>query len=488
MKSPRPALPDRRETALDRYIARPERAYKWQDAPELVQSQNETDLRLVSQTWQGKPWTHRLQIFVPEKLTSPDAALINVSFGSGSLPETFAGQALAEATGTTVVNLFNVPNQPLFNRSEDDLIAYTFAKYLETGDETWPLLLPMTKSVTQAMNALSEWSEKSAETKITRFIVSGASKRGWTTDLVAAVDDRVIGIVPIVYDNLNIPAQIPHQIEIWGKTSNLTNAYNDIGLFDQLQTEKGKKLLGFVDPYFYRDRLTMPKLFIHATNDGYWSHDSAQFYWPNLAGENRLFAVPNAPHTLGNNFAAVAGSAAAWGRLVLNGQSVPDVALQTDEKEGAYQFSARTDGKPARVRLVDRQFALARFSQGDVARGRNEEGGGRRLQRDLGQRSTVWRGQTRGGVRRNRDRRQTVAVAVIVADVGSGQRFSDLSCPLGGVSPGSWRQKFVVRALTSRTRYVWQMPLIRGLNSAQLLVPRTGRNCTQSAQRKEPEA
>ncbi len=347
----KPDMPARTETALDRYIARPEKAYKWADAPELVQSANETDLRLTSQTWQGKPWTHRVQIFTPQKLEFPDAALINVSYGSGSFAETFAGQALADATGTTVVNLFDVPNQPLFDKTEDDLIAYTFAKYLETGDETWPLLLPMTKSVTQAMNALQEWSAKDGKTKITRFIVSGSSKRGWTTDLVAAADPRVVGIVPIVYDNLNIPAQIPHQIKIWGKTSDLTNAYNDIGLFDKIQSPEGQKLLQSVDPYSYRGRLTMPKLFVHATNDGYWSLDSAQFYWPNLPGDNRLFEVPNVPHTLGNSVAAVAGSAAAWGRLILGGQTVPDVGLQVDEKDDQTTFSARTDGKPTKVSL-----------------------------------------------------------------------------------------------------------------------------------------
>ena len=346
-----PDLPARTETALDRYIARPETAYRWSEAPELVESQNETDLRLTSQTWQGKPWTHRLQIFVPQKLEQPDAALINVSYGSGSLPETFAGQALADAIGATVVNVFNVPNQPLYDKSEDDLIAYTFAKYLETGDETWPLLLPMTKSVTQAMNALEEWSEKNADTKITRFVVSGSSKRGWTTDLVAAVDPRVVGIVPIVYDNLNIAEQIPHQLKIWGKTSEMTTAYNDIGLFDKIQTPAGQKLLQIVDPYFYRGRLTMPKLFVHATNDGYWSLDSAQFYWPNLTGDNRLFEVPNVPHTLGQSIPAIASSAAAWSKRILSGQSVPDVALQVDEKEGAHAFSARTDAQNAKVRL-----------------------------------------------------------------------------------------------------------------------------------------
>ena len=346
-----PTAPARVETALDRYIARPESAYKWAGAPELVQSANETDLTLTSQVWQGNKWTHRLQIFVPQKMLHADACLINVSFGSGSFAETFAGQALADATGNTVVNLFNVPNQPLYDRTEDDLIAYTFAKYLETGDETWPLLLPMTKSVTQAMNALQQWSAKDGHTKLTRFIISGASKRGWTTDLVAAVDPRVVGIVPIVYDNLNIPAQIQHQIQNWGKTSDLTSAYNDIGLFQQMQTEAGKKLLGIVDPYSYKNRLTMPKLLVHATNDGYWSLDSQRFYWSEIPGENRLFEVPNVPHTLGNSFAAVAGSAAAWGKLVLSGKPVPNVKLEVQEKNGARQFTATTDGAPTVVRL-----------------------------------------------------------------------------------------------------------------------------------------
>ena len=351
MPATQTVAPTKTETALDRYIARPETAYKWADAPELVQSANETDLRLTSQNWQGHTWTHRVQIFVPQKMTQPDACLINVSFGSGSFAETFAGQALADATGNTVVNLFNVPNQPLYDRTEDDLIAYTFAKYLETGDETWPLLLPMTKSVTQAMNALQQWSNQNGRAKLTRFIISGASKRGWTTDLVAAVDPRVVGIVPIVYDNLNIPAQVRNQIQNWGKTSDLTEAYNSIGLFSKMQTPEGKKLLEIVDPYTYRARLTMPKLFVHATNDGYWSLDSQKFYWNELPGENRLFEVPNVPHTLGNSFAAVAGSAAAWGKLVLAGKEVPKVKLEVMETNGKREFVATTDGAPSVVRL-----------------------------------------------------------------------------------------------------------------------------------------
>lgn len=33
-----------------------------------------------------------------------------------------------------------------------------------------------------------------------KFIVSGNSKRGWTTLLITANDDRVVAALPIVYD------------------------------------------------------------------------------------------------------------------------------------------------------------------------------------------------------------------------------------------------------------------------------------------------
>ena len=54
-----------------------------------------------------------------------------------------------------------VPNQPIVfmddptrkPRSEDDFIAYTWDKFLRTGDEKWPARLPMTKSAVRAMDA-----------------------------------------------------------------------------------------------------------------------------------------------------------------------------------------------------------------------------------------------------------------------------------------------------------------------------------------------
>ena len=348
--APAPIQEVKRDTPLDKYLARPEAAYRWTKGADGEFAGGDANLRLVSQTWQGKPWTHRLEIHKPDTVRHGDAAILNISFGSGSLPESFIGKQLANATGAYVVNVFNAPNQPLYDRYEDDLIAYTLGKYLETGDETWPLLFPMTKSVTKSMDALQDWSEQNGG-KISRFIVSGASKRGWTTDLVAATDTRVVGAIPIVYNNLNLAAQIAHQKEVWTTTSSMMAPYAEVGLFDQTTTESGKKLMEMIDPWSYRARLTMPKLLINATNDAYWPHDASTLYLKDLPGQTDMFLVPNAPHILGADITAAIGSAAAWSRLVLDGKPAPKLTLKSEEGEKGHTFVLSTDGAPRVARL-----------------------------------------------------------------------------------------------------------------------------------------
>jgi len=65
--------------------------------------------------------------------------------------------------------------------------------------------LPMTKSAVRAMDTVTAFLGSSREvTSGGRFVVAGGSKRGWTTWTTAAVDKRVVGIIPIVIDVLNI--------------------------------------------------------------------------------------------------------------------------------------------------------------------------------------------------------------------------------------------------------------------------------------------
>jgi PhoPQ-activated pathogenicity-related protein len=343
------------ETPIDRYLRRDEPLYKWEPSPQgkYESIEGETNLTMVSQSWQNKPWTHRMQIFAPKTLRFPDAALINLQFGNGSFLDSLLARSLADATGATVITLFNVPNQPLYGKYEDDLVAYSFAQFIKNGNETWPLLFPMTKSVIKAMDATQDWSKGDGKTEIKRFIITGASKRGWATYFAGASGDpRIVGIIPVVYNNLNIVEQIKNQNKIWGGSSPMAAPYAEIGLFDLALKDEGKEVVAAIDPYSMRERLTVPKLIVNASNDEFWAHNSSKFYFDQLPGAKRIFTIPNAPHVLGPSATTAAGSAAAWSRLILSGQKVPNVSLKVEQTGNDWNFEATPlDAAPTIVRL-----------------------------------------------------------------------------------------------------------------------------------------
>ena len=66
-------------------------------------------------------------------------------------------------------------------------------------------------------------------------------------------------------------------------------------------TPQYRKLMQIVEPYEYRDRLTMPKYIVNASGDQYFLPDSSRFYFDELKGEKYLRYVPNADHSLRNS-------------------------------------------------------------------------------------------------------------------------------------------------------------------------------------------
>ncbi|HCO84802.1 MAG TPA: PhoPQ-activated pathogenicity-like protein PqaA type, partial [Arenibacter sp.] len=120
---------------------------------------------------------------------------------------------VAEKNKAIVAIVRQVPNQPLYDGlTEDELISFTLHNYKNDKDLTWPLLFPMVKSAVRAMDAVQEFSSKNLEKEVTRFTVTGASKRGWTTWLTGANDKRVETIAPMVIDVLNMPVSLDYQI------------------------------------------------------------------------------------------------------------------------------------------------------------------------------------------------------------------------------------------------------------------------------------
>ncbi|NLV43973.1 MAG: hypothetical protein GXY07_05695 [Candidatus Hydrogenedentes bacterium] len=322
-------------TALDDYIAQEDPSYGWTiDSTSAFGSGGMVyNLDLTSQTWRSgadvnrSVWQHRLNIAVPQYRPS-DLVLLIVEGGSNtSTPLDITEYAyISSMLGCTVALLQTVPNQPLrfYNPAttslyEDNAIGHTYDKYLNAfvegephPDPTWPLLLPMVKSAVRAMDAIQECLAQESSMNITRFIVGGASKRGWTTWLTAAVDDRVVGIIPIVIDILNMDRQMAHHKNAYATypaTSSTYYMYNGYStairpyterqVFDRLETPAGESLRDIVDPYYYRDRLTMPKLIINSTGDQFFLPDGIKFYFNQLPGKNYVYYLPNTDHSLG---------------------------------------------------------------------------------------------------------------------------------------------------------------------------------------------
>lgn len=338
---------------LAAYIQKPEPVYKWEKRGETKMDGGTVyNLHLVSQTWQDTVWEHRLQIFRPDKLAySHFCTLLNTG-GNGSAEETRIGLTIAKATGGVFAILYGIPKQPLYGgKTEDALIVYTWQKFLETGDESWPLHFPMAKAVLKAMDAVQEFAKSENQPAITDFLITGASKRGWTTWLAAATQDkRIKAIAPMVIDTLNVTAQIPHQLAAYGKPSEEVGDYTSAGMIEALQTEKGKRLLQLADPYSYRDILTLPKLIILGTNDRYWSQDSLNLYWDGLKGPKWVTYTPNSGHGLEDRLHVFA-TLSAFSTSIASKTPWPQMKWDYRESSSGLDLSVTSDIAPKSGRL-----------------------------------------------------------------------------------------------------------------------------------------
>ena len=353
------AVPSRSaETALDRYVAAPDPNFAWKVLRPLpAEGVTATLLQMTSQRWlteqevERPVWTHWLTVVRPHEIKS-DIALLFITGGSlerdpPARPPAWLVDA-ARDTGTVTAELRLVPNQPVVfkddptrsPRTEDDFIAYTWDKYLRTGDEKWPARLPMTKSAVRAMDAVTAFAatEQGGAKPVRRFVVSGASKRGWTTWTTAAVDRRVIAIAPAVIDLLNVEPSFVHHWRAYGAWSDAVKDYEQQGIMNWMGTPQFRALMRIEEPYEYRDRLTLPKFILNASGDQFFLPDSSQFYFDDLRGEKHLRYVPNAAHSMEKTDALE--SVQAFYSAIVTGAPRPDVTW-TFERDGSIKVVSK---------------------------------------------------------------------------------------------------------------------------------------------------
>ena len=274
-------------------------------------------IKMVSGTWLTErevnhtEWWHWITIVVPNNVVETEALLMIGGGSSKDQEPRKASEILINAalgTNSIIAEISNIPFQPLNyandtkdDRYEDDLIAYGWKKFLEHGakdeDVSWLARLPMTRAVVKGMDVIQKVT---SDFKITidKFVVAGASKRGWTTWTTAVVDNRVIAIIPIVIDLLNVIPSFDHHWRCYGEWSPAIDDYVNEGITEWMGSKEYDRLLELVEPYSFIDQLQIPKFLINATGDEFFVTDSWRFYWESLIGNKYLQYVPNGNHGL----------------------------------------------------------------------------------------------------------------------------------------------------------------------------------------------
>lgn len=341
------------ENALKSYLANGDMNYTWELKDSAnIGSAKAYQVLLTSQKWRGIMWRHQLTIMVPANVQY-DGALLFITGGSNKDEQPSWSKedklwpilnAIASKNKAVVALIKQVPNQPLYDgKTEDELITYTLNEFRKDKDYSWPLLFPMVKSAVRGMDAVQEFVAQKTKHPITNFVIAGASKRGWTTWLSSAIDDkRVKAIGPMVIDMLNMPKTLSYQFETYGEYSDQIEDYVKIGIPQSTSSPDGKAITAMIDPYSYKEKLTVPKMIFVGTNDPYWTADAIKHYFDQLPGKNLIHYVPNAGHDLAGGKQALEGLSAFFG-LTLQNKEYPVSTWAVNKTAEGFELSVQAN-------------------------------------------------------------------------------------------------------------------------------------------------
>ncbi|MBN3265242.1 PhoPQ-activated pathogenicity-related family protein [Pectobacterium brasiliense] len=279
--------------------------------------------KMTSQSWSPndmvtpEKWLHDVDIYIPESPKTQRALVVvnnGVNHDNGSQksrgPTDFSEEVLttiARTTHTIVISVSNIPNQYLTYQhddkplKEDDSVARSWVLFMDDPEQRklMSLHIPMSTSVSQAMRMakkeLTQWD-------INGFIVTGASKRGWTTWLTAISDPDVEAIVPFVIDLLDTDVALENMYRSYGGNWPVAfYPYYEKGIDKRVKTPNFSKLLEIEDPLryinsIYQQRLAIPKYIVNASGDDFYVPDNTKFYYGKLPGDKSLRIVPNTDH------------------------------------------------------------------------------------------------------------------------------------------------------------------------------------------------
>jgi len=321
-----PGTPHRRTAApgpLYDYVHTDDGQFSWTEYDSTVQTGyttyylNMTSQRWYDETFTNRPiWWHYVAVHVPDVVRYPDSGFLFVGGNNNNNPPPDFGNnhlrrmgEFAAATGIVAAVLFQVPNQPTifendgFPRTEDDLIAWTWKRFYDeqhVGIHNPQVLarMPMCKASVKAMDAVQQIVKQKRDVDIEQFMIAGESKRGWTVWLTAAIDERVIAVAPVVLSCLNMVENFHHYYRAFGGWPWVMIDYWRFGIMGLLDTPEMIEMQKIIDPYYYIDYLTMPKMMISGASDEFFSLDDYDYFYRDLVGEKYLWFLENSGHNV----------------------------------------------------------------------------------------------------------------------------------------------------------------------------------------------
>jgi len=381
-------------TELDDYVHLDDGEWKWEViGEERYGGVTVYLLNMTSQRWMAhdpdfssRPvWWHFMGIAVPDEVTQPETGSLFIGSGNnneeappgrGSYWNVVAA-SVANDTGMISGYILQCPNQPVLfrddpkqsSRSEDNFIAYTWRWAYDNytggaGDDT-PFevvaRMPMTKAAKRGLDTIAAFAAENVpgSDNIDKFMVMGASKRGWTTWSLAAVDQRVIAIAPLVYSLLKMEETVMQHFQTMGGAWSFAfGPYFNEDLTYHLTEEIASTILyAYEDPYRYRTRLSMiPKLLVVASGDEFFFCSDSHSWWDDIASMGPMYMMmnPNAEHVLFPHWLRIYRTIVAFGLKVLNGDEMPNVRSERgNDAEGGYaRIVVEGDDQPYSVRAM----------------------------------------------------------------------------------------------------------------------------------------
>jgi len=363
-------------------------------------------LNMTSQEWLSHldvghtEWSHALVVVIPDNLEGPPSraagwATLYISFGaygtargppisalSSDDPDVNAAAAVAARTGAPAAVLFGVPPEVKIvederSRNEDDLLSYAQQRFLRTfGAQRWIVELPMAKAVVRAMDTIEAFSAAQLPAEIRNFTVMGTSKRGLATWHAAAVDPRVLAIVPMVR-TLNSSAFLRKTVRSYGGMPVVAVPYMTPELVEAAKEEPElvTRLQSVLDPVSYPERFTnVAKLVVDAARDDFFMPDHTSTWWTKIPGPKAHLVVPDGGHIVGaQQVAKLAAPISAFIRARMLGEAPPPLSWSLDATKGQIVAALPAGApRPTRVELwqartcdaTRRDFRIRNFDRG----------------------------------------------------------------------------------------------------------------------------